>query len=220
MGTIYKPVIDMVKTGKKLKSFRELNHLTVDQLRKKLFFEKPQVIYNWESGKNLPSVFNFIALASNYGVTINELLSWSIVEIEIDDSELKDRLTEINEKMLNNQEIKPKEKLNVYPEAGEPGNSYRKELLSEIGENLKRYRNQNQFTISQLQAILQIENHQGIYAWEAGEDKPSIDHALILSKLYGVAVEDLFPVTMILIPEFEEEKPLTKEFFQSLKRKI
>ena len=223
MAYIYKPVINIVKTAEKLKSFRLQNSYDVAQLQEIFLIKNRQVIYNWESGKNLPSVFMLMAFASLYGVKVTDLLSWDTVEIEIKESEidgnLKNRLTEINERMTAVVDCEHIENSNfsipfhvLAKSDDRKGESLFDREVSEIKERLIEYRVKNGFTVQELQTILQMENFQSIYNWEEGKNLPSIDNALILSKLYQVPIEELFPVLSLIIPK--------KTTHQSLKESL
>ena len=48
--------------------------LTVRELQHYFGFEEPQAIYKWQQGKCLPSVDNLYALSRLFGVSMNEIL--------------------------------------------------------------------------------------------------------------------------------------------------
>ena len=37
-------------------------------------FDNPQAIYNWEKGRNMPSIDNLLVLSEIFEVTINEIV--------------------------------------------------------------------------------------------------------------------------------------------------
>lgn len=68
------PIIDIEKTGKKIKELREKNRLSVKDLQAHLGFDSPQAIYKWQWGQSLPSIDNLVALAILFQVTINDII--------------------------------------------------------------------------------------------------------------------------------------------------
>ena len=94
MSTAYagngKPVINLKKTGENITRMRKEAGLSVRDLQIMLGFTNPQTIYNWQSGKSLPTVDNFIILAAILGVTIDEIIS---VEEDDHDGINEERIT-------------------------------------------------------------------------------------------------------------------------------
>jgi len=74
MPEISYPVIDLTATGKNICRLRRAKGLTVRQLQHFFGFEEPQAIYQWQSGRHLPSVDNLYALSTLLGVPMNEIL--------------------------------------------------------------------------------------------------------------------------------------------------
>lgn len=72
-------------------------------------------------------------------------------------------------------------------------------------QNLKKLRENNNITVSQIQKLLGMENPQSIYTWENPEKKylPRIDNLITLAKLYKVTLDEIIII--------KEEK--TKDFF-------
>ncbi|MCR5161196.1 MAG: helix-turn-helix domain-containing protein [Lachnospiraceae bacterium] len=56
------PVIDLVKTGRRIRQHRIASGLTVRQVQDHFGFEYPQAVYKWEAGKCLPTVDNLLVL--------------------------------------------------------------------------------------------------------------------------------------------------------------
>ncbi len=83
MKKLNKPIIDMRNTGAKLKSLRQFKNVSVKNLQEIFGMENPQAIYNWESGKNMPSIDNLLILANIYDVTLESLIAFNTVEIDI-----------------------------------------------------------------------------------------------------------------------------------------
>lgn len=68
------PVINLVKTGKNIKSLMARNNISVLQLQDILGFTSPQAIYKWFWGQSLPSVDNLVILSSVLKVSIEDIL--------------------------------------------------------------------------------------------------------------------------------------------------
>ena len=81
--TYQKPVLDLTATGEKIKTLMKLRGLSPRQLQIILNFPYVQTIYNWFSGKNMPSIDNLMVLSDLLEVPINELLVTNTVEIEL-----------------------------------------------------------------------------------------------------------------------------------------
>ena len=73
MGNIY-PMIDLLATGKRIKTLRIERGISVRELQNFLGFEQPQAIYKWQSGASLPSVDNLLALSELFQISINDIL--------------------------------------------------------------------------------------------------------------------------------------------------
>lgn len=76
------PAIDLKKTGRNIARMRKDLGISVRELQIMFGFTSPQAIYNWQNGTCLPSVDNFIVLASIFGASIDE-----IIAIEGEDSD-------------------------------------------------------------------------------------------------------------------------------------
>lgn len=84
MTTTYqKPVLDLTATGEKIKTLMKLRGLSPRKLQIILNFPYVQTIYNWFSGKNMPSIDNLMVLSDLLEVPINELLVTNTEEIEL-----------------------------------------------------------------------------------------------------------------------------------------
>ena len=80
--SILTPAIDLEQTGNKIKTLRKENGFSVHELQDLFGFEYPQAIYAWESGKSIPTVDNLLVLARLFSVALDELICYSLVEIE------------------------------------------------------------------------------------------------------------------------------------------
>ncbi len=78
----------MQGTGEKIKSLRKFNKISVSALQEVFGMANPQAIYNWESGKNMPSIDNLIVLAQVFDVTIESLIATNRVEVEVETASL------------------------------------------------------------------------------------------------------------------------------------
>lgn len=66
-------MIDFVKVGTKISTYRKLNNLTQDELAEKLFVSR-QLVSKWENGTGIPSIDSLIELAKLFHITFEELL--------------------------------------------------------------------------------------------------------------------------------------------------
>lgn len=69
-----RPRVNTEKTGKRIIELREKAGLSVRMLADKLGYERPQLIYDWQKGKMVPSADNLVALAYIFGVKIEDIL--------------------------------------------------------------------------------------------------------------------------------------------------
>ena len=75
----------MDATGAKIKSLMKQRGITPRQLQIILNFPYVQTVYNWFSGKNMPTIDNLIVLAQVLGVTMDDIIVTKTVDIEIED---------------------------------------------------------------------------------------------------------------------------------------
>lgn len=68
------PVIDMQKTGLRLKRECEKRQVTIQEIREFLGLAATQSIYGWFQGKALPSLDNFYALSHYLGLRMEDLV--------------------------------------------------------------------------------------------------------------------------------------------------
>lgn len=83
--TFLRPVLDVDATGAKIKSLMKQSGITPRQLQIILNFPYVQTVYNWFSGKNMPTIDNLIVLAQVLGVTVDDIIVTKTVDIEIED---------------------------------------------------------------------------------------------------------------------------------------
>lgn len=91
MTQVLFPTIDLRATGENIIRLRKANGFTVRELQHYFGFEEPQAIYKWQQGKCLPSVDNLFALSRLFGVSMNEILVQS--QLNLIDNGQSDDLT-------------------------------------------------------------------------------------------------------------------------------
>ncbi|MBQ0072404.1 MAG: helix-turn-helix transcriptional regulator [Spirochaetales bacterium] len=75
-----RPLVSMKGTGRNIKALRLKKGISVKEMQDLFGFDYPQTIYNWESGKNLPSIDNLIILADFFQVPLDEIVAVSFLE--------------------------------------------------------------------------------------------------------------------------------------------
>ena len=86
MKSVYqKPVLDMAATGAKIKNLMGERGISVRDLQSLFNFPYAQAIYNWLSGKNMPTIDNLVVLAQVFDVRIDDLIATRTVQVELDD---------------------------------------------------------------------------------------------------------------------------------------
>lgn len=68
------PYVNVEETGLKLKDLMKSKGMKVKDLQMVFGFANPQAIYNWLSGKSLPTVDNLLVLSVVLDITMNDLL--------------------------------------------------------------------------------------------------------------------------------------------------
>ena len=69
------PVVDMTATGANILRLRIDRNMTVKELQTIFGFSTPQAIYNWQQGRDLPTVDNLVILAAVFHVTLDEIVA-------------------------------------------------------------------------------------------------------------------------------------------------
>ena len=69
------PVINMKKTGQKIRWIMRMKGFTVRDLQEYLGLSTPQSIYHWFEGRSIPTVDNLYALSYLFGIPMEHLLS-------------------------------------------------------------------------------------------------------------------------------------------------
>lgn len=85
--TYFKPVIDMTATGRKIKTQMEKQGISARELQTIMGFPYVQTIYNWFTGKNMPTIDNLVVLAQVLETSVDGLLVTRQVEITLEGSE-------------------------------------------------------------------------------------------------------------------------------------
>lgn len=77
-----RPIINMEQTGENIRKLRQKCNLSVSQLQRMLGLTSPQSIYKWQRGEALPNVDNLVVLSEIFGVTMEDILCYSVFEEE------------------------------------------------------------------------------------------------------------------------------------------
>ncbi len=67
--------------------------------------------------------------------------------------------------------------------------------MEATGKNIRRLRKQHGYSVRDLQQVLSLGTPQAVYKWQHGTTLPSIDNLVVLSWLFGVAIEDIIVCT-------------------------
>lgn len=68
------PTIDLAATGTHIRQLRLEQGYSVRDLQTYLGFERPQAIYHWQCGHNLPSVDNLYALSKLWDIPMDKII--------------------------------------------------------------------------------------------------------------------------------------------------
>ena len=68
------PVIDMKATGENIRRLRVERDISVKSIQKYLNLSDVQAIYQWQRGKKMPSLDHLCALATLFGVSVDEIV--------------------------------------------------------------------------------------------------------------------------------------------------
>ncbi len=74
MNEMSYPVIDVRKTGRRIRELREQNGMSVKNLQEVFGFTSPQAIYKWQWGQTLPDISNLLVLAKLWHVSVENIL--------------------------------------------------------------------------------------------------------------------------------------------------
>ena len=68
------PILDLKKTGKRIKDLREEKDLSVEEVSEFLGHISAQSVYKWQRGESLPSIDNLYALSMLFKTPIDDIL--------------------------------------------------------------------------------------------------------------------------------------------------
>ncbi len=68
------PVLDMKKTGRRIKELMKINHIRTRDIVEYMGFESEQSVYKWLRGDSLPKVDNLFALARLFNTPMDDIL--------------------------------------------------------------------------------------------------------------------------------------------------
>lgn len=68
------PTINMIETGKNIKTIIKLNNIKIVQIQQILGFNTPQAIYKWFRGEAMPTIDNVVVLAATLNTTLDNLI--------------------------------------------------------------------------------------------------------------------------------------------------
>ncbi len=68
------PAVDMAATGANILRLRRNREMTVKDLQGIFGFSTPQAIYNWQQGRDLPTVDNLVILAEVFEVKLDDIV--------------------------------------------------------------------------------------------------------------------------------------------------
>jgi len=68
------PVIDVKKTGLKIKRIMQIKGFSVKDVQEYLELSTPQSIYHWFDGRNMPTIDNLYALSELFSLPVDDML--------------------------------------------------------------------------------------------------------------------------------------------------
>ena len=66
--------------------------------------------------------------------------------------------------------------------------------MEATGRRIRRLRERQGMSVRELQVMMGFEQPQAIYNWQRGECLPTVDHLLMLSRIFGLPMQDLLVV--------------------------
>ena len=66
--------------------------------------------------------------------------------------------------------------------------------MKATGRRIQALREARGLTVRELQAMLGFEQPQAIYKWQRGDCLPTVDHLLMLSRIFGLPMQDILVV--------------------------
>lgn len=71
--------------------------------------------------------------------------------------------------------------------------------MAKTGQNIRNLRIQAGFSVKDLQGIFSFSTPQALYKWQQGVSLPTIDNMVVLAALFGVKVDDILVIVLILL---------------------
>lgn len=66
--------------------------------------------------------------------------------------------------------------------------------MKATGRRIRWLRERQGMSVRELQELLGFEQPQAIYKWQRGECLPTVDHLLMLSRIFGLPMQDLLVI--------------------------
>ena len=66
--------------------------------------------------------------------------------------------------------------------------------MKATGRRIQALRERRGLSVRELQMLLGFEQPQAVYKWQRGESLPTIDHLLILSRIFGLPMQDILVI--------------------------
>ena len=66
--------------------------------------------------------------------------------------------------------------------------------MKATGRRIQALRERQGLSVRELQALLGFEQPQAVYKWQRGECLPTVDHLLILSRIFGLPMQDILVI--------------------------
>ena len=66
--------------------------------------------------------------------------------------------------------------------------------MKATGRRIQHLRERQGLSVRQLQEMLGFEQPQAVYKWQRGECLPTVDHLLMLSRIFGMPIQDLLVI--------------------------
>ena len=67
------PCIDMIGTGRNIEDMCKAHGMTTTQMADRIGVT-PVAVFKWKTGRNMPTIDNFIAMAGIFGVKVDDII--------------------------------------------------------------------------------------------------------------------------------------------------
>ena len=71
--------------------------------------------------------------------------------------------------------------------------------LEKTGQNITSLRKNSGLSVRRLQEIFGFSTPQAIYKWQKGMALPSVDHLVILARIFGISIDDIIEIKDVLV---------------------